>query len=1669
MLFFTFLGMSLLANAQATCTQTFTVSGQDDDPTVLTINAADLTCNGAGAITGLQLVNAAGTFTNGNCSTASAGWYSFNLSVDGGASTQVCAAEINGTDITGFTSLTITSQDNDSWSDGITLTIDVEVTFTPTVPPNCDAVLTSPANGDTAASVDGILIWSPASGGATGYNLTVGTTPGGNDVLNTTDVGNVITYNIGVLAQTTQHYITIEPYNALGAATGCTEQTFTTYTPIPGDVCGIALPIACGGSETGSTAAATTNGAQSIDCGTADTNAPGVWYNFTGTGDVVLASLCASGYDTKLQIYEGDCSTLTCVGGNDDSCGLQSEVQFISSVGTEYYIYVFGFGTSTGNYQLDLTCTPAPPIPSNDDCAGAINLPVSNSFNCTVPVSGTVYGASASTEGTPSCTFGQETDDVWYTFTAANDEHVINFQNVLGDDEINFSVYEGACGALTEVFCSFNNNSDLVPNLTVGNVYYVRVYSTSTTILSNTTFQICVLTPTPPITTDNTTYTVDELVEDVLVDAECVSISNITSGDHSAGSADTGIGYFTDGGSGFPFEAGIVLSSGAAINAAGPFTGTGPSGGFGGAGDTDLETVAGLAPGSTNDGVFVQFDFVPNTASMSFNFLMASSEYNGPGGSFQCNFSDSFAFILTRPDGTVENLAVLPASDNANTSITVTNIHPEVENNCAAVNEQYFGGYTITGAELSYDGRTVPFTASATVTPGDTYTIKMVIADEGDSIVDTAVFLEAGSFSANVDIDLNVNVGANGEVVICPGDTVNEVLTADGNFNGSETYEWQFNGVVIDGETTNTFTATQLGEYTVSVDQNGCGASDSVTFVEADLNIPNVPDMVQTDDDFDGFMPFNIDVNTPLFLGLNPNYVVSYHASQADADNNVNPLTSPYTNISNPQNIYVRVEDPVSGCITYTSFALIVLVEADCLVVDAGLDQDIDCSTDSCVDLTVTYTSAGESTSSYDVTTLDPVSPFPYSGLANPISVGTDDVWSDPAITIPFDFSFFENVYSELLVGSNGVLTFDTAVGTHINGDGVSDFNDNCEWSIDAAATIPSATFPYDPATFDSDFDTPILNAIFGVFHDIDPSDGGEIAWELIGNAPCRAMVISFNTVAQFGSSCPDPTTSQIVLWETTNIIDVYVPTKPLCTDWNDGLATLGIQNGDGTVGFTPPNRNTGAWTATDEAWRFTPNGGSTGGGANNNTIVTWYEGGTPIGNTDTVTVCPSVTTTYVAEVTYLNTDGTTTTVNDTVVVNVDPFVPTVDLGNDVSLCNATDYTITSNTNGTSTLTYEWQLDGVTIDGETNDSITVTQSGDYTLIATDESGCSAQDVVNITLIDEVTADLGADFDICTGTTQVVTVATNAGPGATYEWTQDGVVMAGDTTDNILVSTAGTYAVTITVGTCTGTASVVVTESASMTMDLGNDISVCEGSTVTLTANSNIGSAGIAYTWYQDGGIINGENGQTLTVVAAGTYEVSGVSGSCSATDTVDVSFVPPSFTAIIPDVEICQGETTVLDATPTGNTGNATYVWQQDGTVIDGETSATLTVGTPGVYTVTITADLCDLVLNINITEKLDCVIPNGISPNNDGTNDTLDLSFLSNYVIETFKVYNRYGSLVYEFNNYTNEFGGVANAGIMDGGDLPVGTYYFVADLGTTHPDYGDQIIQWVYINREK
>lgn len=295
-----------------------------------------------------------------------------------------------------------------------------------------------------------------------------------------------------------------------------------------------------------------------------------------------------------------------------------------------------------------------------------------------------------------------------------------------------------------------------------------------------------------------------------------------------------------------------------------------------------------------------------------------------------------------------------------------------------------------------------------------------------------------------------------------------------------------------------------------------------------------------------------------------------------------------------------------------------------CPNLDAGPDQSTDC-TNLCVELSANFLETGLTTS-YEVSSVPYAPPFPFTGLANPISLGVDDIWSG-VIDLPFNFCFFGDTYNQIQVGSNGVIRLE-----------VDALDQSNEWQFNE--DLPENLNP-----------TLGEANIFGVAHDIDPSitsTSPEIGWELLGTSPCRTLVVSYSSVAHFSPSCNSLTsTFQMVLYETTNVIEVYVEDKPFCTSWNSGNAVIGIQNNPGTVAFVPPGRNTsdGPFDISNEAWRFTPNGDP-------NYEISWFDSsGMEIGDTSTINVCPNTDTTYTAEIVYTNCDGEQITLTDDVTV----------------------------------------------------------------------------------------------------------------------------------------------------------------------------------------------------------------------------------------------------------------------------------------------------------------------------------------------------------------------------------------------------------------------------------
>lgn len=148
------------------------------------------------------------------------------------------------------------------------------------------------------------------------------------------------------------------------------------------------------------------------------------------------------------------------------------------------------------------------------------------------------------------------------------------------------------------------------------------------------------------ITVDTNTYNTQQLIEDVLITGDCANTSSWTSRTGiNYNQTQNGIGYFEQNGSTFPFENGIILTTGDATGAPGPNTtvlgGGDPPQADWGTANNDLQNILGTTDSLQNE-TFIQFEFVPPTNEISFRYLFVSEEYNQ---GFECNYSDLFEIL----------------------------------------------------------------------------------------------------------------------------------------------------------------------------------------------------------------------------------------------------------------------------------------------------------------------------------------------------------------------------------------------------------------------------------------------------------------------------------------------------------------------------------------------------------------------------------------------------------------------------------------------------------------------------------------------------------------------------------------------------------------------------------------------------------------------------------------------------------------------------------------------------------------------------------------------------------------------------------------------------------------------------------------------------------------
>jgi gliding motility-associated-like protein len=514
--------------------------------------------------------------------------------------------------------------------------------------------------------------------------------------------------------------------------------------------------------------------------------------------------------------------------------------------------------------------------------------------------------------------------------------------------------------------------------------------------------------------------------------------------------------------------------------------------------------------------------------------------------------------------------------------------------------------------------------------------------------------------------------------------------------------------------------------------------------------------------------------------------------------------------------------------------------------------------------------------------------PYPYTtttGTEMPVfydNATGDDHWS-PVIALPFAFSFcfYGLTYNSLLMGSNSAITFDITKAGSASG-----------YVINSGGTIPSSS--YAPAM------------IFGPYHDIDPRDDynpsptqRKVEWRVEGTAPARRFIASYNSVALFsGVNCGNITaTHQMVLYENTGIIEVYIKDKAACPSWNGGLAILGAQDQTQTKAVAAPGKNATVWGTDnmDSAYRFIPSGGAaTFKRAQllvNNVVVATNTTDTSTAspgvlNLNFPNVCPTAdSTAYVIKVFYGSCSNPALDVSftDTVFIKKNTLGATVAKADATCIVNGT-ITVTA-TGGVAPLQYS--INGGTTYQSSN-IFTNVLPGTYSVVTRDAGTCPVTVPVTIVLAGAISVTAGSDTLICTGasfTRGAISTATS------YSWSPTAGVsnpLISNPVFSPLVTT--NYTVTATTGNCTAQDLFIVEVVPGATITAGPDAVILSGQVYLMQASGSPGS----YLWTPATGlnasnILNPSANPTQTTTY--TVKVTTPQG-CIASDDMILTVVP---------------------------------------------------------------------------------------------------------------------------------------------------------------------------------
>jgi gliding motility-associated-like protein len=508
-----------------------------------------------------------------------------------------------------------------------------------------------------------------------------------------------------------------------------------------------------------------------------------------------------------------------------------------------------------------------------------------------------------------------------------------------------------------------------------------------------------------------------------------------------------------------------------------------------------------------------------------------------------------------------------------------------------------------------------------------------------------------------------------------------------------------------------------------------------------------------------------------------------------------------------------------------------------------------------------------------------------YSFAISGITV--DDQFSS-VIPIGFSFDFYGTAYTQCIIGSNGVVSFNTAYAGSYN-----DFAIN--------TTLLGAPLSGEPD---------IRNLIAGPWCDIDITGGsaGTITYAIGGIAPNRRFVVNFCDDHMFGCTTQF-TTSQVILFETSNIIEVHIANKAVCASWNSGYAICGIVNAASTTSTNAPGRDfPSVWSATNEAWRFIPV--SSGATYTVSAIpfapmplissaIYWYNAntGSYITTGPTINVCPTTTTTYKAGAL----GCADTSFGYYTVTPVGALPP---ISGNTTICIGATTNLTDSVTGGS-----WSSSNSSVATVSPGGGLVSGIAAGSAIITYSTGSC---ITTTTVVIGPIAAISAPTNICLGATLRLSDAT---PGGTWTVSNTSVatITPGPSGGGILSGFAeGT--VIITYATAGGCFSVATVNVLGVTYIMDGSENVCVGSSITL---SNAAGGGV---WSSgNSSIATVSSGGDVMGVSIGATDITYMSGTCTGY-TTSVTVDPAS--SVIPALSnICIGGTPItLIGSPTGGT-----------------------------------------------------------------------------------------------------------------------------------------------------